>query len=38
MGGCKEWFCLAVSFVKGEEDLRLCFCFFMLQKKRGGNV
>jgi len=24
--------------VLGEEDLRLCFCFFMLRKKRGGNV
>jgi len=22
----------------GEEDLRLCFCFFMLRKKLGGNV
>jgi hypothetical protein len=30
---------LAVSFVfEGEEDSRLCFCFFMLRKKRGGNV
>jgi len=29
---------LAVSFVRGEEDLRLCFCFFMLQKKQGGNM
>ena len=28
----------AVFFVLGEEDLRLCFCFFMLRKKRGGNV
>jgi len=26
------------SFVLGEEDSRLCFCFFMLRKKRGGNV
>jgi len=25
-------------FGLGEEDLRLCFCFFMLQKKQGGNV
>jgi len=25
-------------FVFGEEDLRLCFCFFMLRKKQGGNV
>jgi len=25
-------------FVSGEEDSRLCFCFFMLRKKRGGNV
>ena len=25
-------------FVLGEEDLRLCFCFFMLRKKWGGNV
>jgi hypothetical protein len=24
--------------VLGEEDLRLCVCFFMLRKKRGGNV
>jgi hypothetical protein len=31
-------FCLAVSFVLGEEDSRLCFCFFMLRKKWGGNV
>jgi len=29
---------LAVSFVLGDEDSRLCFCFFRLQKKRGGNV
>jgi len=28
----------AVSFVLGEEDSRLCFCFFMLRKKRGGYV
>ena len=26
------------SFVVGEEDSRLCFCFFMLRKKRGGNM
>jgi hypothetical protein len=26
------------SFVVGEEDSRLCFCFFMLRKKRGGYV
>jgi len=40
MGGCNrcDVFCVAVSFVKGEEDSRLCFCFFMLRKKRGGNV
>jgi len=31
-------FFLAVSFVRGEEDSRLCFCFFMLRKKRGGNM
>jgi len=24
--------------LNGEEDLRLCFCFFMLLKKRGGNM
>jgi len=22
----------------GEEDLRLWFCFFMLRKRRGGNM
>ena len=32
------FFFLAVSFVLGDEDSRLCFCFFMLRKKRGGNV
>jgi len=39
MGGCKKlMFFVAVSFVVGEEDSRLCFCFFMLRKKRGGNM
>jgi len=39
MGGCKFlMFVLVVSFVSGEEDLQLCFCFFMLRKKRGGNM
>jgi len=39
MGGCKSLLLLlAVSFVVGEEDSRLCFCFFMLRKKWGGNV
>jgi len=27
-----------ISFVSGEEDLRLCFGFLVLRKKRGGNV
>jgi hypothetical protein len=32
-------FLLAVFyFVLGEEDSRLCFCFFMLRKKRGRNM
>jgi hypothetical protein len=39
MGGrkscCCFWrFCLFL----GEEDSRLCFCFFMLRKKWGGYV
>jgi len=29
---------VAVLFVFGEEDSQLCFCFFMVRKKRGGNV
>jgi len=24
--------------LSGKEDSRLCFCFFMLRKKRGGNM
>ena len=28
----------AVSFVRGVMGSRLCFCFFMLQEKRGGNM
>jgi len=42
MGGCKSlmlFFLAGFLFLLfGEEDLRLCFCFFMLRKKRGGNV
>jgi len=40
MGGCKSCCCFLAVFVcfLGGEDSRLCFCFFMLRKKRGGNV
>jgi len=40
-GGVQKFdvvFCVAVSFVWGEEDSRLCFCFLMLRKKWGGNM
>jgi len=40
MGGCKSLmlFFGGFFFVFGDEDSRLCFCFFTLRKKRGGNV
>jgi len=39
MGGCKKLMLFfGVSFVFGGEDSRLCFCFFMLWKKWGGNM
>jgi hypothetical protein len=42
MGGCKSlmlflcggFFCCFL----GKKDSRLCFCFFMLRRKRGGNM
>jgi hypothetical protein len=40
MGGRKS-LCFCWRFfllLRGEEDSRLCFCFFMLRKKRGGNM
>jgi len=46
MGGVKVdvvcfiffYFFWGFSFVVGEEDSRLCFCFFTLWKKQGGNM
>jgi len=39
MGGCKSlllFFVWRFLLLSGEEDLQLCFCFFMLRKKPGG--
>jgi len=37
MGGCKKLMFFVGGFVFGE-DSRLCFCFLVLQEKRGGYV
>jgi hypothetical protein len=41
MGGCKSlilFLCGGFFCFVGKKDSQLCFCFFMLRKKRGGNM
>jgi hypothetical protein len=38
MGGCKSWCFLADFVCFGEEGSQLCFCFLVLQEKRGENM